>query len=290
MSVEGLYTAGVRGYLRIGELSRRTGVSETTLRAWERRYALLRPGRSEGGFRLYADDDVGRVRSMQEHLGRGVSASEAARLALDEPETSGVAPVEGLANELSAALEALDDVAAQAALDRTLATLSVEGALRDVLLPVMSGVGEGWEDDQAAIAREHFATNLVRGRLLALARGWDLGGGPRALLACAPDEQHDLGLIAFGLALRARGWRITYLGPSTPVTTLAEAARLTQPALIVAELVARAAAPRRRRGAPRPGLGVPPRARRPRVDRRARVTGRRRAPSRRIRSTLLLSV
>ena len=233
MSVEGLYTAGVRGYLRIGELSRRTGVSETTLRAWERRYALLRPGRSEGGFRLYADDDVGRVRSMQEHLGRGVSASEAARLALDEPETSGVAPVEGLANELSAALEALDDVAAQAALDRTLATLSVEGALRDVLLPVMSGVGEGWEDDQAAIAREHFATNLVRGRLLALARGWDLGGGPRALLACAPDEQHDLGLIAFGLALRARGWRITYLGPSTPVATLAEAALLTQPALIV---------------------------------------------------------
>ena len=233
MSVEGLYTAGVRGYLRIGELSRRTGVSETTLRAWERRYALLRPGRSEGGFRLYADDDVGRVRSMQEHLGRGVSASEAARLALDEPGTSGVAPAEGLANNLSVALHALDDVAAQAALDRTLATLTVEGALRDVLLPVMSGVGQGWEDDQAAIAREHFATNLVRGRLLGLARGWDLGGGSRALLACAPDEQHDLGLIAFGLALRARGWRITYLGPSTPLATLAEAALLTQPALIV---------------------------------------------------------
>jgi DNA-binding transcriptional MerR regulator len=233
VSVEGLYTASMRGYVRIGELSRRTGVSETTLRAWERRYALLRPERSEGGFRLYADDDVARVRSMQEHLGRGVSASEAARLALDEPETSGVPPAEGLANDLSAALEALDDVAAQAALDRTLGTLSVEGALRDVLLPVMSGVGQGWEDDQAAIAREHFATNLVRGRLLALARGWDLGGGPRALLACAPDEQHDLGLIAFGLALRARGWRITYLGPNTPVTTLSEAARLIQPALVV---------------------------------------------------------
>ncbi len=208
-------------------------MSETTLRAWERRYELLRPERSEGGFRLYADDDVARVRSMQDHLGRGVSASEAARLALDEPGTSGVPPAEGLANDLSAALEALDDVAAQAALDRTLATLTVEAALRDVLLPVMSGVGQGWKDDQAAIAREHFATNLVRGRLLALARGWDLGGGARALLACAPDEQHDIGLIAFGLALRARGWRITYLGPSTPVTTLAEAARLTQPALIV---------------------------------------------------------
>ena len=61
----------------------------------------------------------------------------------------------------------------------------------------------------------------------------DLGGGPRALLACAPEEQHDLGLIAFGLGLRSRGWRITYLGPSTPADTLAEAARLTEPALVV---------------------------------------------------------
>ena len=223
----------MRGYVRIGELSRRTGVPEATLRAWERRYALLRPERSDGGFRLYADDDIASVRSMQEHLGRGVSASEAARLALDEPATSDVAPATGLASELAAALEALDDVAAQAALDRTFATLTVEGALREVLLPVMRDVGRGWEDDQAVIAREHFATNLVRGRLLALARGWDLGGGPRALLACAPEEQHDLGLIAFGLALRGRGWRITYLGPSTPVTTLAEAARLTEPALVV---------------------------------------------------------
>lgn len=223
----------MRGYLRIGEVSRRTGVSETTLRAWERRYALLRPERSEGGFRLYADGDVARVRSMLEHLGRGVSASEAARFALDEPETSGVALSEGLANELAAALEALDDVAAQTALDRTLATLTLEGALREVLLPVMRDVGRGWEDDQAVIAREHFATNLVRGRLLALARGWDLGGGPRAVLACAPDEQHDLGLIAFGLALRSRGWRITYLGPSTPLATLAGAARLTEPTLVV---------------------------------------------------------
>ena len=232
MFVEGLYTGVVRGYLRIGELSRRTGVSETTLRAWERRYALLRPERSEGGFRLYADDDVARVRSMREHLGRGVSAAEAARLALDEPATSGVGPAEGLANELAAAFDALDDIAAQTALDRTLATLTVEGALREVLLPVMRDVGSGWEDDQAVIAREHFATNLVRGRLLALARGWDLGGGPRALLACGPDEQHDLGLIAFGLALRSRGWRITYLGPSTPLATLTEAARVTEPALV----------------------------------------------------------
>jgi MerR family transcriptional regulator, light-induced transcriptional regulator len=223
----------VGGYLRIGELSRRTGVTEPTLRAWERRYGLLRPERSAGGFRLYTDEDAARVRAMRDHLDRGVAASQAAQLALAEPPRPDVAPVDALADELGAALEALDDVASQAALDRTLATLSVEAALREVLLPVMSEVGRGWENDESVIAREHFATNLVRGRLLSLARGWDLGAGRRALLACAPDERHDIGLIAFGLALRARGWRITFLGADTPAGTLARAAAQTEPDLVV---------------------------------------------------------
>ena len=221
------------GYLRIGELSKRTGVTEPTLRAWERRYGLLRPERSPGGFRLYSDEDTARVLSMRDHIGRGVATSEAAGLALAEREPADSPPVESVARELAGALDAFDDVAAQAALDRTFATLSVEAALRDVLLPVMSEVGRGWQEDEAVIAREHFATNLVRGRLLSLARGWDLGGGRRAVIACAPGEQHDIGLIAFGLALRARGWRITFLGADTPVGTLAQAAKLLNPALVV---------------------------------------------------------
>jgi MerR family transcriptional regulator, light-induced transcriptional regulator len=221
------------GYLRIGELSRRTGVAEPTLRAWERRYGLLQPARSSGGFRLYSDDDAARVRAMQEHLDRGVAASEAAGLALAAPPEASGSPVEAIVRDLAAALDSFDDVGAHAALDRALATLSVDAVLRDVLLPVMAEVGSGWQDDEAVIAREHFATNLVRGRLLSLARGWDLGGGRRALLACAPGERHDIGLIAFGLALRARGWRITFLGADTPVGTLARAANLMNPELVV---------------------------------------------------------
>ena len=221
------------GYLRIGELSRRTGVVEATLRAWERRYGLRRPERSEGGFRLYSDDDVARVRAMQERLDEGLAASEAARAALTALAGANAPPAQRLREELAAAIAELDDVAAHSAVDRTFAALSVEGAVSGVVLPTMRTVGDGWEDDDFAVAREHFATNLVRARLLGLARGWDLGGGPRALLACAPDELHDLALIAFGLALRSRGWRITYLGPSTPVATLAGAARATRADLVV---------------------------------------------------------
>ncbi|MDQ3822646.1 MAG: cobalamin B12-binding domain-containing protein, partial [Actinomycetota bacterium] len=71
----------------------------------------------------------------------------------------------------------------------------------------------------------------------ALSRGWDRGLGPRALLACAPGELHDLGLVTFGLALRARGWRIGYLGADTPVESTTDAARAFVPAFVVVSAV-----------------------------------------------------
>jgi MerR family transcriptional regulator, light-induced transcriptional regulator len=219
--------------LRIGELARRTGVSEPTLRAWERRYGLLRPGRTDGGFRVYGEADVKRVEAMQRHLASGVAAAEAAALALEEPEREAAPIVAGVADDLVDAIVHFDEHAANDALDRALATLTVETAVRDVFFPALRGVAAEWRTDEPAIAREHFATNLIRGRLVALARGWNRGTGPHALLACAPEEQHDVALLVFGLALRERGWRITYLGARTPVATLARAAALLGVDLVV---------------------------------------------------------
>lgn len=221
--------------LRIGELSRRVGVPVESLRAWERRYGLLAPSRTQGGFRLYGEDDLARVLAMRANLGRGLSAAEAARLALteDAAETvSSPAPVAD-ASELAAALDRFDEVGAQQALDRLFATLTLEVVLRDVLLPYLHDLGERWESGEASIAQEHFASNLLRGRLTALARDWDRGGGPRALLACVEGERHDLPLVGLGLALRDRGWRISYLGADTPVASVVEAARALSPDAVV---------------------------------------------------------
>src|SRR5215216_2129315 len=225
------------GHVRIGELSRRSGVSPELLRAWEHRYGLLRPLRSEGGFRLYSPQDEQRIAVMRSHLDRGLSAAEAARLTLDEervaaPPTETPALERG-AGELRAALGVFDESAAQAALDRLLSVFSAETVLREVVLPHLRALGDRWERGEASVAQEHFASQVLRGRLLGLARGWDRGAGPRALLACMPGEQHDLGLIAFGLGLRDRGWRITFLGPDTPLDTLADAAATLQPAAVV---------------------------------------------------------
>ncbi|HTI34667.1 MAG TPA: MerR family transcriptional regulator [Miltoncostaea sp.] len=225
------------GLLRIGELSRRQDVSPDVLRVWERRYGLLRPERTEGGFRLYTQEDEERVRSMKRYLARGFSAAVAARMALQEP--AAVAPeaqedaFARARTDLGAALEDFRDFDAQAVLDRVFNTFSVEAALRDVILPYLRDLGLRWEAGEVSTAQEHFASFVLRGRLLGIARGFDTGLGPRALLACPEGERHDLGLLCFGIGLRDHGWRITYLGADTPLETLADAAARLEPDLIV---------------------------------------------------------
>jgi methanogenic corrinoid protein MtbC1 len=166
-----------------------------------------------------------------------MSAAEAARLTLAEADGGTRADDEPVlrrrAQELRQALDDLDEGGAQSVLDTVLAEFSTETVLRDLVLPYLHELGERWASGEASVGQEHFASQLLRGRLLGLARGWDRGAGPRALLACAPGEQHDLGLIAFGIALRARGWRVTYLGQDTPLETLAESARSVAPLAIV---------------------------------------------------------
>ena len=223
--------------LRIGELSRRVGVSDHVLRAWESRYGLLQPVRSEGGFRLYSAADEARVRRMQTLLASGLSAAEAAKAALsDSPApTVGGSPIEAtgpivaeLATALRAALDVYDEPAAQAVIDQLLANLSLPTVLRDVLLPYLAELGDRWEAGTASVAQEHFASTVLRGRLAGLARGWGGGSGPLALLACPPEELHDIALMSFGLILNRGGWRIHYLGTSTPIAELMLAAAQTR--------------------------------------------------------------
>jgi MerR family transcriptional regulator, light-induced transcriptional regulator len=227
---------GRQGRIRIGELSRRLGVSADRLRTWEKRYELLQPERSEGGYRLYSPADERRVVLMQEQLARGLSPAEAARVAVVVDAMGAPAPAEGLQGlvaVLSAALERYDDSSAQAALDAMFAQFTVDAVIRDALMPYLRQVGESWECGDIGVDQEHYASNVIAGRLLGMARGWDLGPGARALLACPPQELHALGLISFGLALRSRGWRITYLGPDTPIDSLRRAAVALDPEAVV---------------------------------------------------------
>jgi len=227
--------------MRIGDLSSRTGATTHQLRAWERRYGLLQPRRSSGNYRLYSSVDEERVRLMQRYLSEGMTAAHAAELTIatrfeakaghgrEVPSHDAIAAKE----EMRGALARFDETSAQRTLERLFVTFTPTTVTRDVLLPYMHELGEQWSAGSVTVAEEHFATNFFQARLYALARGWDRGLGPRALLACAPDEQHTLALMVFGIALHGLGWRITYLGADTPIDTLAEVAEVVHPELTV---------------------------------------------------------
>ena len=238
--------------LRIGELSRRVGVSEYVLRAWESRYGLLRPVRSAGGYRLYSEADQGRVRRMQAHLADGLAAAQAAEAAIADDDSSGgaeggagtaagqgaggklrVEAIADAADSLRQALDEMDEPAAQRVLDRLLTDFTVESVLRDVVLPYLHGLGERWQHGVVTVAQEHFASHVIRGRLAGLARGWGNGSGPRALLACPPDEQHDLALLVFGIVLNRGGWRVEFLGANTPMRDTLQVTSQTRPGMVV---------------------------------------------------------
>ena len=182
---------------------------------------------------------------MQAHLAAGLSAAEAARTVLREDGGAGLElarPAEpsitaSTVGELSAALlqalDAFDEPAAHAVLDRLVSDLSLTTVLRDVVIPYLAELGRRWQRGTASVAQEHFASNVIRGRLAGLARGWGSGHGPRAVLACAPGELHDMALMVFGIVLNRNGWRIDYLGANTPVEELGRAVDATHPDLIV---------------------------------------------------------
>jgi DNA-binding transcriptional MerR regulator len=228
-------------WMRIGDLSARTGLATHQLRAWERRYGLLQPRRSAGNYRLYSPADEHRVRLMQRYLADGVSPAQAAELTIvarfavsvgggrEVPDSD----VSTAHQEIREALARFDETSAQRTLERLLAGFTPTTVARDVLLPYMHDLGEQWSAGRVSIAQEHFATNFFQARLYALARGWDRGLGPRALLACAPGEQHNLALVICGIALHELGWRIVFLGSDTPIETLAEVATLSNPEVTV---------------------------------------------------------
>lgn len=221
--------------MRIGELSRRTGVSPELLRAWEQRYGLLQPHRSPGGFRLYSSEDEARVRRTTALLAEGLSAAEAARAAATE--SSGPQPeaplLQSLGTELQQALDRFDGSAAHLVMDRLFNTFSMTTVIDEVLVPYLRDLGERWADGRATVAQEHFASHFLRARMLAAAGDWGEGGPSSALLACLPGEAHDLGLVLFGVLLSRRGWRVTFLGADTPFDTLEASARALGPTAVV---------------------------------------------------------
>ena len=202
--------------LNISALSRRTGVAPDTLRKWEQRYGVLRPVRTVGGQRRYSEPDVQRVEWLRDRIRDGWRVGEAARV-LEEASGAALDDPTELREALIGSIRDCEPQLTSATLDQAFAVLPLEQALTEVVTPALRWSGEAWHRGELSIAGEHALTAKVRahlGRLLSDARG---GVHGVAVLACAPGERHDIGLLMLAVMLRADGWRVEVLGADTPV-------------------------------------------------------------------------
>ena len=131
-----------------------------------------------------------------------------------------------------AATRRLDETGFDRAWDDGPGRLDALQAVAGVAMPFMHAIGEGWAAGTVGIGQEHFASNLVRQRLVGL-RPTTAPAGPQAVLACPSGERHDLGLLAFGVLMAHEGWRVRFLGADTPLADLARACHQVEPQLVI---------------------------------------------------------
>jgi methanogenic corrinoid protein MtbC1 len=206
----------VPAYLNIAAVAKRTGIPADTLRKWEQRYGVLRPTRSGGGHRRYSDVDVGRVEWLKARLDEGYRISEAAAMLGGGSREAPKTPAK-LRDAIYDAVVDGDLRRIRSLLDHAFAVQHISRTLNHVISPLLTRTGEGWAAGELTVAQEHLLSAEVRARLDPLAISSASGVRGAGVLACAPGERHELGLLMLAALMRADGWRVVYLGGDTPV-------------------------------------------------------------------------
>ncbi len=234
------------GY-RIKTVARLTGIPRNTLLAWERRYSVVEPERSDNGYREYSEADVDLLRAIKRLVDDGYKISEAITLVreggLEQPHTRSTeidrATLDHIRGEMLAALLRFDRTDALRVVSKAPMTSYVQ-QLNGLYLPMLREVGDGWEQGSITIGQEHFATAFIRERMLSMLVTLEHGpdGGRRVVCGSMSGERHEGGLLALAVRLAMHGMRVTYLGADVPATAMAAAAKRQGAALVCVSVVA----------------------------------------------------
>jgi DNA-binding transcriptional MerR regulator len=228
--------------LTIRVVAARTGVSEHTLRAWERRYGVPKPNRgAENRYRLYGEDDIADVLWLKQQVETGIPPAQASvllrqrressrALALESPQ-----PIAAVQNALLDAFARSDDAAARQILDEAFALFAPEQVVLQIIEPTMKEIGERWLRNEMTIWREHLASSIVQQKLYAVLQSQPPHtiADPSLVAACAPNEEHALGLLIFSLLAQRQGWRIIFLGQGTPLAEMHDVVHVSKASAVV---------------------------------------------------------
>ena len=223
-------------------VSQQLGLAPGTLRAWEQRYGIVHPTRSEGGYRLYDDDDLETLQAMADLVAAGMQPAQAAeqvRSGRVAPSRQATNTFDGLAGlpdpaALIAASRSYDARTLEDTLDVAFATAGFEYVVDVWLTAALAAVGQSWVAGHLDVAQEHFVSSGVMRRLAAsFDAAGPARGGRHVVTGLAPGATHEIATLAFATMLRRAGLRVTYLGPDLPVPSWVQAVGTTHPDAVV---------------------------------------------------------
>lgn len=221
----------IQGKYNIKAVSTIVGITTHTLRAWERRYRIIEPQRTESGHRLYTEEDVATLRWLKEQVDKGLHISKAVDLLkngeMHHPRKPALQSTHAAhterplitrkQHELIGALLAFNESEAHHVLDLCLTLWDMESVLHDIIIPVLIEIGDRWERGEISVAHEHYASQLLTQRIHQFFRHTRVNPAmPRMITMAGPGEQHSIGIAMFSLFLRQRGLDVYFLGANMP--------------------------------------------------------------------------
>ncbi len=221
------------GLFPIRTVSSLTGVNPITLRAWERRYGLIKPQRTGKGHRLYTQADVDLINRVVELLEEGIPISRVRGLIEHPGATEDTSFDQGDAwhdyqQRMITALTRFDEAGLDNAYNDALSLYPVDVVTARLIVPLLKTLGERWQarEKPGAVAEEHFFGAYLRNKLGARFHHLSLQShGPKLVAACLPGEHHEIGLLLFCLSAASHGFRPVLLGANLPLEEVAFAAR-----------------------------------------------------------------
>ncbi len=246
----------------IGYVSITTGLSAHVLRAWERRYQAIKPGRSASGRRLYSQEDIDRLALLKRAVAKGNSISQIADLDdatlaglaghLPDPppakipggQPPGGAQSEGIQDVIATcrqAMEDLDDGLLFQTLQQSMLSHSRQSIIDDIIVPFMADVGRRWSKGTLRIVHEHLASSVVHACLSGMLTRPKTGSlpTPRLLIATPAGQSCFLGALAIAVTAQDQGWEPIFLGPELPCEEIAAARLALNPQLIALSITCR---------------------------------------------------
>lgn len=230
-------TANQTELFPIRTVSTLTGVNAITLRAWERRYGLIKPVRTDSGHRLYTQEDIDAIHRIVALLDKGMAISQvhnALRSTSAAPQrAANTDPWARYREQMITAITQFDEARLEDSYNELLALYPADLVTRHVLLPLLVELGTRWETAVGSVAEEHFFGVYLRNKLGArFHHRYRHNTGPKLLVACLPGERHEVGALLFALAANDAGFRVVLLGGDMPLAELPHAVRRAQCAAI----------------------------------------------------------